>query len=566
MSRFTDDAFTELVLRHLDGLATSEERAALKEELESNPYRRSLLVSLCRLHGRLGEALSTDHQKRLLSDAGIDAEPQKSTRRATVRRRPPGPDRPFLVPAFVAAGILAAGLLFLLLSPTAQDPAPLRRDKTAAAADARRREAEARLRAIEEERRALTQAPAPPTEPPVVKEKREQDLQALKKEQERIEQELRDATQAAPKPAPQEAPRVAEKPPAPPEPAPVKQESTTQVAVAEVVEVAGDVFVATKDGKSPLLAGATLNSTQGVETGGGKSRVVLRFADKTRVEVGPETTVTEVRIDSGKRILVARGSIAADVAKQPKDQPMIFSTPHAEARVLGTTLRLFVDREAGKGTRLDVDEGKVELKKLAGKSAMVETGHYAVAAAGAEPVPRVQEPPALRWLEILGEVTISFGPEGRKLPQGVVIDSGEPFDAKRGYGWAGPNIKDVKLPDRPDLDFRRRTRLEGEERDLRASRIAAGSPDHLTESWSMKLPKGRYVVTICLGKHGDVSGPNYLQLQGIQVLDAVTTPVGGHLEKEVPMEVKDGILKMVVGGIVNHDTALNFLRIKKALP
>jgi hypothetical protein len=60
---------------------------------------------------------------------------------------------------------------------------------------------------------------------------------------------------------------------------------------------------------------------------------------------------------------------------------MIFATPHGDAKVLGTTLRLSVDP---KGARLDVEEGKVEFRNLAGKAVLVESGHYAVAAAGTE--------------------------------------------------------------------------------------------------------------------------------------------------------------------------------------
>src|SRR5262245_28673348 len=124
MSNLNDDAFTELVLRYLDGLASPEERATLKAELESNPDRRSSVVAICRLHGRLGEALSADHQKQIFQSE----EPRKSTRRSTVRRRPRGPENPFMVPALIAAGVLVAGLLYLLLGPTQHDPAPLRPD------------------------------------------------------------------------------------------------------------------------------------------------------------------------------------------------------------------------------------------------------------------------------------------------------------------------------------------------------------------------------------------------------------------------------------------------------
>jgi hypothetical protein len=151
-----------------------------------------------------------------------------------------------------------------------------------------------------------------------------------------------------------------------------------------VEEVAGDALLVTKDGKSPVIAGTNLLPGQGLETGGGTSRIVLRFPDKTRVELGPETLLAELKMDSGKRLDLTRGSVRAVVAKQPKGEPLIFTTPHGRATVVGTTLRLVVDPDAKKGTNLEVEEGKVELKNLAGKTVMVESGHYAVAAVGVE--------------------------------------------------------------------------------------------------------------------------------------------------------------------------------------
>jgi hypothetical protein len=59
--------------------------------------------------------------------------------------------------------------------------------------------------------------------------------------------------------------------------------------------------------------------------------------------------------------------------------------------VVGTTLRLYVDPDPKKGTRLEVEEGKVELKNLAGKTVYVESGHYAVAGVGVELVTRKLE-------------------------------------------------------------------------------------------------------------------------------------------------------------------------------
>ena len=52
---------------------------------------------------------------------------------------------------------------------------------------------------------------------------------------------------------------------------------------------------------------------------------------------------TEIRTSGGKRLILAKGAVRGVIAKQPKEQPMIIETPHAEAKVVGTTLKLVVD-------------------------------------------------------------------------------------------------------------------------------------------------------------------------------------------------------------------------------
>jgi ferric-dicitrate binding protein FerR (iron transport regulator) len=242
------------------------------------------------------------------------------------------------------------------------------------------------LREIEEKRRALTQVKPAAVEGPEAKAQRERDLEALKRDQEQIEQELREAAQLAKKTAPSTPakPPQSENPQSPlAAPAPQPQ-GGTQAELAKVEEISGEAFLVAKDGKTPVTAGANLLFGQGLQTGGGASRIVLRFSDKTRVDLGPETSLSEIKIDSGKHLAVTQGTIRAVVAKQPKGEPLILIIPHGEAKVVGTTLRLYVDPDPKKGTRLEVEEGKVELKNLAGKTVMVESGHYAVAAVGVE--------------------------------------------------------------------------------------------------------------------------------------------------------------------------------------
>ncbi|HVR87227.1 MAG TPA: FecR domain-containing protein [Planctomycetota bacterium] len=311
---------------------------------------------------------------------------------------------------FAAAAALVAVTLFLVLRSSEQDPTaspkgkktpvrgakePGERDLEQAQALAERNRLlqELQLREIEEKRRALTQAP-PAVEGPQAKKKREKDLEALQRDQLRIEQELREAAELALKsqrPAPALAPQE-EKPQPVSAPAAVPSQGTTQAAIAKVEEIAGDAFLVTKEGKSPLVSGANVFSTDRLLTGGGGSRIVLRFSDRTRVDLGPETMLAELNTDSGKRLSLAQGTARAVVAKQPKGEPLIFTTPHGQAKVVGTTLRLVVDPDPKTGTRLEVEEGRVELKNLAGKTVSVESGHYAVAAVGVEPVARVLPP------------------------------------------------------------------------------------------------------------------------------------------------------------------------------
>jgi hypothetical protein len=106
------------------------------------------------------------------------------------------------------------------------------------------------------------------------------------------------------------------------------------------------------------------------------SRAAVRLPDGTLLTLAPDTVVTEIqRGPKGTRILLERGSLTGDIEKQPADQPLVFVTPHAEARVLGTVLRIGIE---GGATRLEVRQGRVRLSKE-GRSLDVATGQYAMA-------------------------------------------------------------------------------------------------------------------------------------------------------------------------------------------
>jgi len=327
--------------------------------------------------------------------------PPREARKSTRGQRPPrAPDRgiwPFvLVAAGLLIGIFAVVTVFTSESGRKEEGRRRQVRKEEGVLEVQHE----RLREIERKREELSRPPAQQTQDPGEEEKRKQTLEELKNEKERIEREMREAIDLARKaerPAPAERPRLEEKPVAPQDPPPAPKPSAgTEAIVATVERVEGAVSIVGKSGKYPARPNQGIPAGQGVETGA-KSLLVLIYPDGTRLEVEEQAEARELKGEGGKRLFVDKGAVKAWVSKQPNDQPMVLATPHGEAKVLGTTLRLVVDPDARKGSKLEVEEGKVELRGLAGKAVLVESGHYAVAAAGVELAvkPTVDDPTLL---------------------------------------------------------------------------------------------------------------------------------------------------------------------------
>jgi hypothetical protein len=134
-----------------------------------------------------------------------------------------------------------------------------------------------------------------------------------------------------------------------------------------------------------MAAGQEILAGQSVEVGSGASLVEISYPDLTRMELSAETVVKDLRVEGGKRVVIERGSVRAEVKPQPKGQPMIFDSAQGEAVVLGTLLKVLVAPDAKEGTTLEVEEGKVRFRnKITNKSVDVAAGHFSVAAAGLE--------------------------------------------------------------------------------------------------------------------------------------------------------------------------------------
>ena len=192
-----------------------------------------------------------------------------------------------------------------------------------------------------------------------------------------------------PDPPVKEEPKKVESPPVP-VPAPPKENRETRVTgIARIERSEGEVQLRVGDAPVPPEYRLEILPRAELATIGPKSRAVLRYPDGTSVEIGPDSVVRDFAEGEGrgKTFFVAKGTVTAEVKKQPQDRPMVVTTLTSEAKVLGTTLRVRVDEKGA--TRLDVLEGKVRLTRLSdSKGVEVITGHYAVTAGGVDLVSR----------------------------------------------------------------------------------------------------------------------------------------------------------------------------------
>jgi len=377
----TDD-LDLLVERYLAGSAQPEDVRRLGDLLrrDAEALRRFVLA--------IGEDAWL---RRLSSEAPSPAVPERrrATRRATYRRLSRGNRPTWLTATLVAAGALIVLALAFALSPSSPSPeksagkrgTPVPDPPVASSPEPEAlRPLENRIQEIERERQKLVTVRDHAREDEA-RRRAEAELEKIAADYRaavaRLEEERRRAQASTPEKPP------AREPPRPP----------TVATVATIDPVDGQVEVVAADGsRTPARPGQALLAGQGLLSVGADGVARLAFGDGTRVELGGDSEIRDVQDQEavgkgarGKRLFVAKGRISAEVRKQAADRPMVFVTPHGEATVLGTTLRIVVDTTGTGSTRLDVIEGVVRLKRLAdGKPVDVAGGHTAVAAVGVE--------------------------------------------------------------------------------------------------------------------------------------------------------------------------------------
>ena len=416
-----------LIQGYLDDALSDDEARRLHELLKQSPERLDDFIRAVDLHGSLSSLRS--ELGRAVAPAKAETKP---TRRSS-RRITPAPRAGSWFAGLAAAAILAMLLLFAFSSGGSGEADRLRaqankarrgaleQERAAAEQDARR--ARARLGEIEE-KLARPDLSQPRTDAPEAPQK---DVARLQAEKEQIERDLREAVlkdrqareELARIPEPQTESKDA------PAPAPTRAAPTTSISagVAVLEKVEGDVAIVAASEKVPAKGGESLRAGCGLEVSSG---AVLVFPDGTRVEVGANTVLRDLKSDGGKRFLVVRGEVRAVVAKQPKDQPMVLTSLHAEAKVVGTTLRLVVDDGPRGFTRLEVLEGKVQLIQMPERKTVdVFSGYYAVAGIGAELVARPIPPNDIVLAPLQGRIVGKDWKIVRdsKAPTGQVLES-----------------------------------------------------------------------------------------------------------------------------------------------
>ena len=189
--------------------------------------------------------------------------------------------------------------------------------------------------------------------------------------------------------------------------------------IARVESAGGDLLVADHDGEPrPAAAGEPILVGQTVRTQGEESWATLVLPDATRIDLGPESVVqfpAAAGAESG-RVHLERGAIQVAASKQPRENPLVFTTAHARVLVLGTRFRLYEEASA---SRVELEEGKVRLiRTVDGRAVEVPERTAAVATDGPQPLepsPLSAATARLRHSFPQAGPAVAFSPDGTRL-------------------------------------------------------------------------------------------------------------------------------------------------------
>ncbi|MHC4396724.1 MAG: FecR domain-containing protein [Planctomycetota bacterium] len=157
-------------------------------------------------------------------------------------------------------------------------------------------------------------------------------------------------------------------------------------SVGQVRNLYGIVIVSNGDGPEKVVETANIRPGQWIETlSGSKAEILLK--DKSRLLPAPRTVFQINNGKDGQQILLQRGFVTIEAAKQLFGKSLTITTDGSQVRVLGTELdvRLVKKPDGSKRTRVSVTSGSVELES-SGEKVLLLANTEGVADEGKTPV------------------------------------------------------------------------------------------------------------------------------------------------------------------------------------
>ena len=156
--------------------------------------------------------------------------------------------------------------------------------------------------------------------------------------------------------------------------------------VGQVRNIYGIVTVSNGSTSEKVLETANIYAGQWIETlSGSKAEILLK--DKSKLLPAPRTVLQIKNGKEGQQILLQRGFVAIEAAKQPAGKSLTIKTDGSKVKVLGTSLdvRLIKRPDGSKRTRVSVAKGNVELES-SGKKVLLPANTEGIADEGKPPV------------------------------------------------------------------------------------------------------------------------------------------------------------------------------------
>jgi len=162
----------------------------------------------------------------------------------------------------------------------------------------------------------------------------------------------------------------------------------TAESVGQVRNIYGIVTVRNGNTTEKVIETADIRPKQWIETlSGSKAEILLK--DKSKLWPAPRTVLQISNGKKGQQILLQRGFVAIEAAKQPSGKSLTIKTDGSKVRVLGTNLdvRLVKKPDGSKQTRVSVASGSVELES-SGEKVLLSANTEGIADEGKTPVKR----------------------------------------------------------------------------------------------------------------------------------------------------------------------------------